>query len=91
MPGLADPPDQGVGLAIRVGQQDGVARLALEHAGQVGLAVLAAEDQQIRLPMAEGLAILDLDRPVLDRTAGGNGRAARLAAVAWLAPAACLG
>ena len=91
LPGLADPPDQCVGLAIRVGQQDGVAGLAFDHAGQVGLAVLASEDQQIGLPMPEGLAISDLGWPVLDRAAGGNGRAARLAAVAWLAPAACLG
>ena len=91
LPGLADPPDQGVGLAVRVRQQDGVAGLALDHAGQVGLAVLAAEDQQIRLPVAEGLAILDLGRPVLDDAVGGDGRGARLAAVAWLAPATCLG
>ena len=73
LPGLADPPDQGIGLTVRVRQQDGVAGLALDHAGQVGLAVLTAEDQQIRLPMAKGLAILDLDRPVLDSAGGGDG------------------
>ena len=91
LPSSADPSDQSMGLAVRVGQQDGVARLALDHAGQVGLAVLTAEDQQIRLPVPEGLAILDLGWLVLDRAAGGNGRAAWLTAVALLAPATCLG
>ena len=40
LPGSANPPDQGVGLAVQVGHRDGVAGPALDHAGQVGLAVL---------------------------------------------------
>ena len=36
---------------VGVGQQDGVAGLTFDHGGQVGLAVLAPEDQQIGLPM----------------------------------------
>ena len=64
--------------------------LALDYAGQVGLAVLATEDQQIRLPMSESFPILDLGKPVLDRAVGRNERATRPAAVALLAPSACL-
>src|SRR4051794_39547948 len=76
---------------VRVGEQEGGAGLALEQRGQVGLAVLALKDQQIGLPVAEGPAILDLGRPLLDGAVGRHERGARLAAVAWLPPAACLG
>ena len=68
----ANPPDHGTGLAVRVGQQHGAAGLALDHAGQVGLVVLALEDRQIGLPVTEGLAVLDLGWAVLDRAVGGQ-------------------
>ena len=91
MQALADPADQRAGLAIRVGEQEGVAGLALEQRGQVGPAVLTPEDQQIGLPVAEGAAVVDLGRPLLDGAVGRYERGPRFAAVARLPPAAGLG
>src|SRR5215208_3665132 len=83
LPGSTDSSDEGVGLTIGVRQQHGVAGLALDHRGQVGLAVLTPEDKQIRFPMTEGPAIPDLGRPLLDRAIGWNEGSARFAAMAW--------
>ncbi len=79
LPGLADLLDEGVGLAIEIRQQNGVAGLTFDHGGQVGLAVLTPENQQIRFPVTEGLAIFNLGRPMLDRAVGWHEGSARFA------------
>jgi hypothetical protein len=74
--------DQRAGAAIRVGEQNSAAGPALEQRGQVGLAVLAPEEPPIGFPVAEGPALGDLARPLLDGALGWDERGARLAAVA---------
>jgi len=53
--------------------------------------VLAPEEPPIGFPVAEGPALGDLARPLLDGALGWDERGARLAAVARLPPAARLG
>src|SRR4051812_49728734 len=64
------------------GQQDGEAALPLHQRGHVRLAVLLAEDQQVALPVPEGLPVADLRRPVLDPALARDRRATGPAAVA---------
>src|SRR3954447_24489765 len=76
---------------VLVRQQEGEPGLALDERGDVGLPVLLAEDQQVALPVAEGLPIADLRRPVLDPALARDRGAARRPAVAGPAPPARLG
>src|SRR4051812_11344550 len=65
--------------------------LALDERGHVGLADLLPEDQQVRLPVPEAVAVLDLRRAVLDPALARDRGAAGPAAVTGPAPAARLG
>ena len=58
------------------------AALALDERGHVALAVGSPEDQQVRLPVPDGMALTDLGRPLGDRPLGRDLEAARLAAEA---------
>src|SRR4051812_30425989 len=76
---------------VPVRQQEGEPALALDERGHVGLADLLPEDQQVRLPVPEGLPVADLGRTVLDPALARDGGAAGSPAVAGPAPAARLG
>src|SRR4051795_12158698 len=89
--GLADARDHRRRALVLVRQQEGEAAGALDERGHVRLAGLLAEDQQVALPVAEGLARPDLRRPVLDPALARDRGAARPAAVTGPAPAARLG
>src|SRR5689334_19381067 len=67
---------------VLVRQEEREAALPLHQRGHVRLAGLLAEDQQVGLPVAEGLPVADLRRPVLDPALVRDRRAARPAAVA---------
>src|SRR3954451_1547616 len=67
---------------VLVRQQEGEPAGALDERGHVRLAGLLAEDQQVALPVAEGLAVVDLRRPVLDPALARDRRATGPAAVA---------
>src|SRR5213596_3157726 len=88
--GLADARDHRRRALVLVRQQEGEAAGALDERGHVRLAGLLAEDQQVALPVAEGLARPDLRRPVLDPALARDRGAARPAAVAAAAPPARL-
>ena len=45
--------------------------------------MVTAEDEQIRFPVAKGLAIFDLGRPMFDQAGSRDERCARLATIAW--------
>src|SRR5689334_6752800 len=75
---------------VLVRQQEGEAARALHQRGHVGFAGLLAKDQQVGLPVAEGLPVADLRRPVLDPALARDRRAPRPSAVAAPAPAARL-
>src|SRR5215213_11546227 len=75
---------------VVVRQQDGEPALPLQQRGHVRLAGLLAEDQQVALPVPEGLPIGDLGRSILDPALARDRGAARLAAVAGPAPPARL-
>src|SRR4051794_18365174 len=88
---LADARDHRGRALVLVRQQEGEAALALHERGHVRLAGLLAEDQQVALPVAEGLPVADLRRPVLDPALARDRGGARPAAVAAAAPPARLG
>src|SRR3954447_16777539 len=75
---------------VLVRQQEGEPGLALDERGDVGLPVLLPEDQQVALPVAEGLPVADLRRPVLDPALARDRRGARPSTVAAAAPPARL-
>src|SRR5215210_1370263 len=75
---------------VLVGQQEGEPALALHERGDVRLAVLLAEDQQVALPVAERVACPNLGRSVLDPALARDRGAAWPAAVARPAPPTCL-
>ena len=79
---LADGADHTGGTPVVVRDEADEAALALDERGQVGLAVGAAEDQQVRLPVPDGLALTDLGRPLGDGPLGRDLEAAGLAAEA---------
>src|SRR4051812_50017325 len=64
------------------GSRTGEAALPLHQRGHVRLAVLLAEDQQVALPVPEGLPVADLRRPVPDPALARDRRATGPAAVA---------
>src|SRR3954453_16358265 len=67
---------------VLVRQQEGEAALPLHQRGHVRPAVLLTEDQQVALPVPEGLPVADLGRPVLDPALARDRRATGPAAVA---------
>src|SRR5215207_752576 len=79
---LADGADHTGGTPVVVWHKPHESARALHERGQVGLAVGAAEDQQVRLPMTDGLALTDLGRPLGDGPFGRDLEAARLTAEA---------
>src|SRR4051812_4455623 len=83
---LADARDHRRRALVLVRQQEGEAAGALDERGHVRLAGLLAEDQQVALPVAEGLARPNLRRPVLAPALARDRGGARLAAVAAAAP-----
>src|SRR5215218_9122234 len=87
---VADAGDHRRRALVLVRQQEGEAALPLHERGHVRLAGLLAEDQQVALPMPEGLPIADLGRSILDPALARDRGAAGLAAVAGPAPPARL-
>src|SRR3954467_15229548 len=72
--------DRGRALVL-VRQQEGEPARALHQGGDVGLAVLLVEDQQVGLPVAEALPAPAPRRPVLDPALARDRGGARPAAV----------
>ena len=79
---LADSADHTGGTPVVVRDQADKAALALDQGGQIGVAVNAAEDQQVGLPVPDGMALTDLGRALGDGPLGRDLEAARLAAEA---------
>lgn len=75
------PVHQVPGAAIVVAEQNGEPDLALDKGGNVGLAVLPAEDHEIPLPVAEGLPVVHLIGPVSEGTIRRKDQAARASGV----------
>ena len=89
--GVGDTRDHRRRALVLVRQQEGEPARALNEGGHVGLAVLLPEDQQVGLPVPEGLPVADLGRTVLDPALARDGGAAGSPAVTRPAPAARLG
>src|SRR5215207_5681776 len=79
---LADGADHTSGTPVVVWHKPHESARALHERGQVGLAVGAAEDQQVGLPVPDGVALTDLGRALGDGPLGRDLEAARLAAEA---------
>ncbi len=80
--GFADGAQDIARAPVGVGDEADKAALALDQGGYVGLAVGAAEDQQVGLPVPDGMALTDLGRALGDGPLERDLEAARLAAEA---------
>src|ERR671933_563098 len=63
---VGDPAEDRRRALVVVRQQEGEPALPFHQRGHVGLADFFTEDQQVRLPVAEGLPVADLRRTVRD-------------------------
>ena len=79
---LADGADHTGGTPVVVRDQADKAAFTLDQGGQVGLAVHPLEDQEVGLPVPDGVALADLGRALGDGPLGRDREAARLAAEA---------
>src|SRR5215208_5266147 len=80
--GFADGAEDIARPPVAVGDEADKAAPALDQRGEIGVAVHPLEDQQVRLPVPDGMALTDLGRALGDGPLGRDLEAARLTAEA---------